>query len=133
MGKYSLVDTYRHGKNPDQNNARFIFNPRKMTSNPSRNDYLLVSENLVGKAAALKFKIGPKIGINSDNDYLILNLYLNKLRKSRTERREFFRFPDYLLTDNKFTELLDSKIKAKLNQSPDVDKVLKTGYNKRNS
>ena len=54
-------------------------------------------------------------------------------RKSKTERREFFRFPDYLLTDDKFTELIDRKIKAKVNQSLEPIKLLKTKYNKGKS
>ena len=47
----------------------------------------------------------------ADYYYLELHLYFNQMRKSRNERREFFRFQDYFLTDDKFIELPENKLK----------------------
>ena len=38
-------------------------------------------------------------------------MYFGKNRKSRDNRRKQYRFPDYLLINEKFTELLNNKIK----------------------
>ena len=47
IDKYNLVHTYRHSKNNDSDKAGFIFNPRRVTANPSRINNILTSENIV--------------------------------------------------------------------------------------
>ena len=103
-----------------------------MTSNPSRIDYILISSRLIDKAAALSFDIWPRSDINLDHEYLSLNLYFNKKRKSTNQRRKYFRFPYYLLANDKFTDLLDINIKSRLNQRLEFNKNLNRKYNMRN-
>ena len=60
-------------------------------------DYILASDNLRNIASNIKVEIGPHVEINSDHDYPQLDMYFEKNRKSRDERRKHYRFPDYLL------------------------------------
>ena len=116
--KFWLSDIYRCKKNNDNDKGGFTFNPRRITSNPSRINYILITSRLINEASVLSFDILPRSDINLDHEYLSLNLYFSKKRKLRDERREYFRFPDYLLANNKFTKLLVNKIRtwSKLNK-----------------
>ena len=73
-----------------------------MISNASRIDYFLISERMLNKLSEMKLQIGPHIEINSDHDYLKLELFFAKNRKSRDERRKHYRCPDYLLLNENF-------------------------------
>ena len=74
-----------------------LFCPRRKISNPSRIDYVLASENTINKTFSIKIEIGPHVKINSDRDYLQLDMLFGQNRKSREDRRKHFRFADYLL------------------------------------
>ena len=126
--KFGLSDIHRWKSNNDNDKAGFTFNPKRITSNPLRIDYILISSRLIDEASALSFDIGPKSDINSDHEYLSFNIYFSKKRKSRNERREYFRFPDYLLANNKFTELLDNNIRSKLNKRLEFDQKINKNY-----
>ena len=51
---------------------------------------ILITDNLVNRASCLKLEIGPKVDINSDHDYLQLDMYFGKKRKSRNEMERMF-------------------------------------------
>ena len=90
LSKFGLSNTYRCKKNNDNDKAGFTFNPRRITSNPSRIDYILIKSRLINGAFGLSFDIGPRSDINLDQEYLSLNLYFSKKRKLRDERWEYF-------------------------------------------
>ena len=50
------------------------FLSQEKTSNPSRIDYIVASNNLLNKASNIKVEIRPQAGINSDHDYLKLDI-----------------------------------------------------------
>ena len=85
LEKINLFDPYRHNKNKYGISAEYIFDPKRLTSNPSRIDYILVSKKIINRAEQL----GPRANINSDHDYLELNIYTHK---SRSDRRNFADF-----------------------------------------
>ena len=74
-----------------------------------------------------------KILINSEHDIYSIKLIINKHRKSRTKRRESFRFSDSPPTDDNFTQLFDSMIILRLSESLKLRKSLNMKYNKRKS
>ena len=82
---------------------------------------------------SLKVDIGPMIDINSDHDCLQLDMYFDRNRKSRNERRTHFRIQDYLRADDNFTKLLDNKIKQILRDKVPECKLLSRRYNGRNN
>ena len=57
IDKYNLVHTYRHNKNKDSDKAGFTFNPRRVTVNPLRIDYILTSDNLVNGTSSLEVEV----------------------------------------------------------------------------
>ena len=67
-----------HSKNKDFDKPEFTFCPRRVTSNPSRIKYILVSDNLVNKASNIKVEIRPHTDINSDHDYMQFDMYFGK-------------------------------------------------------
>ena len=61
-------------------------------------------------------KTGPKADINSDHEYLDMGIYSSKYRKSRNDRRKYFKFPDYLLNNKDFMSLIEQKIKQRMDK-----------------
>ena len=104
-----------------------------MTSNQSRIDYFLIYEEMLNKSSEMKLEIGQNIEINSDHDYLKLELFFGKNRKSRDERRKHFRFSDNLLLNEDFKDLLDSKIRKVLEVRIAEFKLLKQHYKNKNA
>ena len=45
-----------------------------------------------------------------------MGIYTSEYRKSRNERRKYFKFPDYLLNNKDFMSLIEQKIKQRLDK-----------------
>ena len=60
-------------------------------------------------------------------------MYFRTNRKSRSERRKHFRFPDYLLMNKNVTELFNNKIKLIIRENIPECKLLRLRYNGRES
>ena len=119
LEKHLLVDTFRHPKNLKEyrESAGFTYNPRRITFSPSRIDYFFISNILINKCKELCIETGPKSDINSDHEYLEMNIYLSNKTKSRNERRKNYRFPDYLMNNKEFMNLIENKIRDRLDKA----------------
>ena len=80
----NLVNSYRHYKNRNANIPRYTFNIIRVTSIPSRIDYILKSEQITNKAEQLDVKFCLRADFNPDNDYLELSIYKGNARQSRS-------------------------------------------------
>ena len=78
IGKYNILDTYRHNKKKYSEKSGYTSNPRR---NPSRIDYILISKILANKTLGFKVEISPKIEMNSDHNYHQLYLYIKQRRQ----------------------------------------------------
>ena len=70
------------------------FNPRRVTNESYRLDYILMSEKMVDSAQKLEMSVLPKSLIESDHNLLSLKIIIGKLKPSKNYRKDFFRFPD---------------------------------------
>ena len=104
-----------------------------MTANLSKIYYLLASENAINRTYGMKIEIGPHVEINSDHDYLQLDMFFGEYRESRDDRRKHYRYPDYLLLNENFIELLSNRIKTILKEKISECKLLKSNLTVKNS
>ena len=76
MQKFQVSEAFRHCKNSKlyADKPGYTYNPRRVTANPSRLDYFLVSNSTLNSSEELLVKTGPKADINSDHEYLDMGI-----------------------------------------------------------
>ena len=94
--KFNLIDIFRSDKNKYKEGCGMTCNPRRVVNKSSRIDYILMSDKIVESSQHLQVSVLPHALIESDHNLLSLKIIIGKPKPSRTERKEFYRFPDYL-------------------------------------
>ena len=108
IDKFALSDAFRHRKNSKlyRDKPGYTYNPRRKTANPSRIDFFFVSNSIINACEKVIVNSGPKSDINSDHEYVEMGIYTAKQRRSRTDRRKNYKFPDYLMNNKDFMFLM---------------------------
>ena len=83
LDKFSLNDSFRHIKNNKhfRDSPGYTYNPRRLTTNPSRIDFFFVSNSILNSCNELVVKTGPKSDINSDHEYIDMGIYTFKTKE----------------------------------------------------
>ena len=112
INQFIPVDSYRTNKNDysKENIKGFTFLPRRVTFKPSIIDYILISKHLEAHSKKLEVKILPRALIKSDHDMLKMTIVHEQVKRSKNERRKYFRFPDHLIENDRFMNLMVDKI-----------------------
>ena len=99
INEFDLIESYRSDKNDyaKENINGFTFSPRRVTLKSSRIDYILISKNLESCSNKLEVKILPRVLVKSDHDMLKMVILYEQIKRSKNERRKYFRFPDHLI------------------------------------
>ena len=84
---FNLIDAYRSKKNSNNEGCGRTFNPRRVTNESSRLDYILMSEKMVDSAQKLEMSVLPKSLIESDHNLLSLKIIIGKMKQSRNNRK----------------------------------------------